>query len=424
MRVNFHRMHRLNGAMLGLLGAFFTLSAATCWSQVPTGLLSLHIEQGSGLAWNPEQDLTPHWSLATVSSLRGWGEHEVGANRLVWSGLTHWQQFGDAAVESRKRAAMAAGLERNLNGHVTTGVDGHVFSGTSFERNLRHREEWHPYDATHWEAQWWLALQNGYRSGRLYAEKGAWSYKTLNGFDRREFAFGAVSSFPVWKRVRGKRKLSKVGQQRSHHFANFMVEINHREKQFQTWLLQDGPVVGGQGFRSDAVSAAVQDREGLSLWTETEVAIRLEFCPIKGVEGGLKGSWNRRVDAVRHAYDVDGLNASLWVGGSNRQWSGRFQAEVNRAVNPALTVHTNQGWQAYAHNHAQLHGRLERQLKPGLAVFARGDWQRWTSNASAIGWYQRADWTHWQVRLGLMWQRTNEPRWIQDHATHRRMPLL
>lgn len=424
MQVIFHRKHRFIRAMLGLFGGLCLLSTTTAWSQVPSGAHTLHVEQGSGLAWNPAQDLTPQWSLLSVSRLRGWGQYQVGANRLSWSGRTHWQQYGDAAVDQRKRLECTAGLERALNGFITTGVAGHLFSGTSFERNLRHREEWHPYNANHWNARWWLALQNGHRFGRLYTEKGAWSYRSLNGFDRREFEFGSVCSFPVWKRVRGKRKLSKVGQQRSQHFANFMVEVSHSEKQFQTWLLQDGPVVGGAGFRSDAVSAAANDWDGFSLWSETEVAICLEFCPIKGVEGGMKGAWNRRVDAVRHAYDAEALNGALWVGGSNRHWAGLLRVEYDRTVNPALTVHTLGGWEAYANKHARMHGRLERQLKSGLAAFAHGDWQRWYSSASELGWHQRAGWTQWQVRLGLMWQRSSEPSWIQDHAISRRMPLL
>ena len=405
----------------GIFTWFFVTTVQHVHAQSVEGLHRIQFESAGGLTWNPVQSLHPLVSGHARSSISGWGTQDWGANTMTWQAKSDVIGFAGTDFESRKTTHLIWSLERALNANVSTGIRAGGFNGDVLERNLRNAEEWSLFDATQWNARWWLTLNNGLRHGQLYAHREEWNYRTLGGLDRREFAFGSSLNLPILTRVRGKRGLLKVNQQRTHHLANLVVCFEHRETQFDGWALGEGPVAGGDWLRSDAVSAFNSTLDGLSLWTETKGELRLELEEVSGIGGGLSSGWVYRRDEVRRAYDALTFRSAGWISGASAQWAGRLMWQRDAVAHPELTVVNESGWEAYRYAHSEVQFRLERGVKNGWGVFTEGQAQFWRSNATDQGWYQRGDWSAWSLRIGWIWQRSNEARWVQHHAPVRRM---
>lgn len=339
---------------------------------------------------------------------------------MKWQASAQHRGFADTQP-ARSSVRFTWALERDLSADVSTGMAANGFNGDAFERNLRSNEEWQVFDATAWDARWWLTLNNGLRYGRIFVQKEDRTYRSLGGLDRRGFVFGSELSYPILTRVRGKRALQKVNQQRTHHLANLVVDVRHTETQFDHWALREGPVTVNPFLRSDAVSTAQTGLEGTRLWAETKGEVRLEFEEIQGVSVGVSGGYMHRTDAVRHAYDANVWRASGWLTGASAQWAGRFVWLRDAAINPGLPVVSETGWEAYRYVHTVVNFRVERGMKKGWGVFADGSGQFWRSNAQQVGWYQRGQWNAGSLRIGLVWKRSNQAPWVQDHAPTRQL---
>lgn len=405
------------GMVTCLLAAFVQHSYAQSVSNVHC----IQVESGGGLSWNPERRIQPVLLGNTGSAIAGWGTQQWGNNTMRWQAKTQRLEFTGIDVDARNASQLAWSLERALSANVLTGMRASGFNGTSFERNLRNAEEWKVFDATQWDARWWLTLKNGLREGEIYVQREAWTYRSNGGLDRRGFAFGSTLNLPLLTKVRGKRGLPKVNQRRTHHLANLVFCVEHKETQFEGWALSEGPVTGGQWLRSDAVSASNAELSGYRLWAETKGELRMEFVKTHGFSGGISGAWVHRTDAVRRAYDANLIRTLGWLSGASAQWAGRLMWRRDWAVHPELNVATESGWEGYRFVHDAVQFRAERGLKKGVSIFTQGEAHLWHSNASDIGWYQRGDWSAWSIQIGCMWQRSNEARWVQNHALVRRM---
>jgi len=388
------------------------------------GQQSLHLLQfdsGLGFAQNPAQRDGGKSSWSTAASLKGLGHEHLGRNVLHWDGAIELEEYSNQREANRSRFDLNIGMRRSLNNRIEMGIVSHVFNGTVWERSLRFKEEWRGFSATHWSGRWWMAMCNEGKTGKLYVEKHQWTYQSNIGFSREEFDVGAEMRIPILTKVRGKVQLNKIGQQRTHHLADIIIELNHKEIQFRNWFLSEGPVGNGPFFRSAVVAIEGDGWSGYRLWRETAGALRLEMCERRGMTVGIDLGWMHRVDAVRGTYDEDRALVGAWITGSHKNWVGKVRCTWHAVKNSGQTVYSDLGWANYSYNQTICEGRLERILSGDVGVFAAGGFDLWRSNASRIGWYQRSDWTTAWMRCGVLWQGSTAPRWDRRRALKRRM---
>ena len=381
----------------------------------------IQFDASTGLARNPMQAIGSgsHWTSA--SSLKGWGHAHMGRNALEWRGTLQREVYKGQPDANQSRLALHMGILRVLNEHVETGLSVDVSHGTDWARNLRFREEWHAFTAGHWGGRWWMALRNEGRVGRISIEKQDWTYVSNMGFDRGEFTVRADVRLPVMTRVRGQVRLNKIGQQRTHHLADLVFELDHQETQFRNWALSEGPVGSAFNVRSAALAATGGMWEGNRMWTETEGSVRLELTEYRGVSGGVQMAWRHRIDAVRGTYDEDRSLYGMWIAAAQTDWAAKARCTWNAVHSSGLAVYSETGWDTYRHKHIMFDGRLERTIRGGVGAFIAGEIQIWRSNALPVGWYQRSDWSSGWIRCGLVWQASTASRSERSRALKRRM---
>ena len=382
---------------------------------------AIQFDAGAGFAHNPMQSTAPASTPSSVASLKSWGHESLGRNSLQWRGTLDREVYAGQPAANQFRSDISIGLRRTLSENVESGIEVNGFRGTTWERSLRFREEWCAFAAGHWSGRWWMALRNDGRTGRIYVEKHAWNYASNLGFDRGEFKVGAEFRLPILTRVRGQVHLNKIGQRRTHHFADLVVVLDHQELQFHNWTLREGPVGYGIDVRSAASTDAGEGWQGFRLWTQTAGTVCLEIAEHRGLRGGVDVGWMHRVDAVRGTYNQDRALIGVWVAGAHAAWAGSLRCTWNGVHNSGQSVYSEAGWDAYRYNHAVCEGRLERTIRRDIGGFVSGGFQFWRSNALPIGWYQRSDWTAGWMRCGLVWQASTASRWERHHALKRRM---
>ena len=379
-----------------------------------------HIETGWGMAGNPTYSLLSAASLTNAERLFARSEWDAGSSKLVFEGQAERLAYHAADAQDRKRIQGQTYFSRTLSDAVKTGITGALEYGEALEQDWRGREDWRVFERLKWQGTWWLVLSDQGRQGRISVDRGSSSYASERGYDQHTFSVAGSMSWPLYGRVRGNLKLSKVQQARTREVGRLECSVRHNQQNFLNWKAAEAPQTW-QFRQREAVSLILDPAGSNRMWLTTKASLGYRLPSIRMVESGVQGYWLGRSDEGHFAYNAEERGGQFWLKTEQPHWNLRTSLCYAECTLPEQQIATEQGWDVYAYQMTSWQGRAEYAIALDFKLFATWDVRCFRSDALPIGWYQRSDWESATVRVGMSWCHSNASRWNRRHAPKLRM---
>lgn len=379
-----------------------------------------HVETGWGMAVNPMYSVLSAASLTRAERLWARSEWDAGSSNLVFEGHAERLAFHPASAPNQKRMQGQTQFSRMVSDAVKTGITGACEYGEALEQDWRGQEDWRAFERFKWQGTWWMVLTDQGRQGRMSIDRGSSSYASERGYDQSTFSVSGSMSWPLYGRVRGNLRLSKVQQARTREVGRLECSLRHNQQNFSNWKAAEAPQAG-QFRQREAVSLVFDPAGSNRMWLTTKASLGYRLPSIRMVESGVQGYWLSRSDEGHSAYNAEERGGLFWLKTEQPQWNLQTSLWYAECTLPHQQIATEEGWDVYAYQMTSWQGRAEYAIALDIHLFATWDVRCFRSDALPIGWYQRSDWESATVRIGMSWCHSNASRWHRKHAPTLRM---